>query len=128
MLIPNLAGLSDAQVRKLIWTRCKLLGRVRSVSIHRRMTSRTHAFALVDMSSVAEVKKVIRSIGDSLCGGAALIRLLQDVPSAQSTHVGMTDRRPRETAQVCAQSQRMISSWLAASAAYFRREVADAAS
>lgn len=78
MLLFNLTALSDAQIHKMIWARCKAFGRVEGVSIHRRSTVRPGAFALVDMASAAEVKKVIKGIGDVMFGGSALIELSQD--------------------------------------------------
>jgi hypothetical protein len=81
MLLFNLTALSDAQIHKMIWARCKAFGRVEGVSIHRRPTARPGAFALVDMASAAEVRKVIKGIGDVLFGGSALIELSQDALS-----------------------------------------------
>jgi hypothetical protein len=83
MLLFNLTGLSDAQIHKMIWARCKAYGSVKSVSIHRRSTLRPGAFALVGMSGAAEVDKVIKGIGDVLFGGAALIQLSQDALSGE---------------------------------------------
>ena len=81
MLLFNLTALSDAQIHKMIWARCKAFGRVEGVSIHRRSTARPGAFALVDMASAAEVRKVIKGIGDVLFGGSALIELSQNAVS-----------------------------------------------
>ena len=105
MLIFNLAALSNAQLHKMVRARCKAYGRVLGVSIHRRSTLRPGAFALVDMSSVAEVKRVIKGIGDAVCGASALIRISQDAPSA-------------ETALAAPQSAQFVDSWLDASARY----------
>jgi len=81
MLLFNLTALSDAQIHKMIWARCKAFGHVEGVSIHRRPTARPGAFALVDMASAAEVRKVIKGVGDVLFGGSALIELSQDALS-----------------------------------------------
>ena len=81
MLLFNLTALSDAQIHKMIWDRCTPFGRVEGVSIHRRSTVRPGAFALVDMASAAEVRKVIKGIGDVLFGGSALIELSQNAVS-----------------------------------------------
>jgi len=81
MLLFNLTALSDAQIHKMIWARCKTFGRVEGVSIHRRPTARPGAFALVEMASAAEVRKVIKGVGDVLFGGSALIELSQDALS-----------------------------------------------
>jgi len=81
MLLFNLTALSDAQIHKMIWARCKAFGHVEGVSIHRRSTIRPGAFALVDMASAAEVRKVIKGIGDVLFGGSALIELSQNAVS-----------------------------------------------
>jgi hypothetical protein len=88
MLIFNLTALSNLQIRKMIWARCQAFGRVKGVSIHRRSSVNPRAYALVDMGSVTEVKRVIRAVGDSLLGGSALIELTQDAPFGdQSAHV-----------------------------------------
>src|SRR6266852_556856 len=73
MLLFNLTALSDAQIHKMIWARCKAFGRVEGVSIHRRSTARPGAFALVDMASSAEVRKVIKGIGDVLSGAEGVV-------------------------------------------------------
>src|SRR5258708_27804766 len=88
MLLFNLTALSDAQIHKTIWARCKAFGRVEGVSIHRRSTARPGAFALVDMASAAEVRKVIKGIGDVLFGGSALIQLSQNAVSRAAGVVG----------------------------------------
>lgn len=87
MLLFNLTALSDAQIHKMIWARCNAFGQVEGVSIHRRSTVRPGAFALVEMATAAEVKKVIKGIGDVLFGGSALIELSQDAMSGADSLV-----------------------------------------
>lgn len=87
MLLFNLSELSNAQIHKKIWARCQAFGRVEEVSIHRRSTVRPGAFALVTMASAAEVRKVIKGIGDVLFGGLALIELSQDALSGEDNVV-----------------------------------------
>src|SRR5260370_16639168 len=82
MLLFNLTALSDAQIHKMIWARCKAFGRVEGVSIHRRPTARPGAFALVDMASPAGVRKGIKAIRDGLFGGSPPTHLSQPPPSA----------------------------------------------
>jgi hypothetical protein len=122
MLIMNLAGLTNAQVRRMIRARCRRFGRVLGVSIHRRATARPGAFALVDMASVAEVKKVISGIGDVLFGGSALIQLSQ-----HSWFAGAAVVAPAggpyipEMARAEAQAKAAIRSWLDTSARYLKQ-------
>ncbi len=116
MLLFNLTALTDAQIHKMIWARCKTFGHVEGVSIHRRSTVRPGAFALVDMASASEVKKVIKGIGDVLFGGSALIELSQDALSgADSVVVPLGGPYVRAHDQ----SPTAIGSWLETSARYF---------
>lgn len=101
MLTLNLAGLSNSQLRTLIWSRCKFFGQVEDVAIHRRDSDRAGAYALVDMSCVAEVRRVLMGIGDMLCGQAALIRLSQVTPVGERE--AKTD--PRAHARVAHMAQ-----------------------
>lgn len=121
MLIFNLTALSNVQIRKMIWARCKSFGKVKAVSIHRRSAVNPRAYALVDMASVAEVKRVIKGVGDALLGGAALIELAQDAPFAGAS-VAASARRPSVPAEARAEreAKRAIRSWLDTSARYFR--------
>jgi len=120
MLLFNLTGLSNAQIHKMIWARCKAFGRVKGVSIHRRSTVRPGAFALVEMASAVEVKKVIKGIGDVLFGGSALIELSQDaLPGADSVVVPLGGPYVPRTARAHDKSQTAVRSWLETSARYF---------
>jgi hypothetical protein len=117
MLILNLAALSNTRIRRMIRARCKPFGRVEGVSIHRRSRLDPGAFALVDMASVTEVKRVIKGIGDALLGGSALIRLSQDSPlagDAVAVPVLSNEARAEREARIA------IRSWLDTSARYFR--------
>ena len=123
MLIFNLAALKNAQIRRMIRARCKRFGHVTGVSIHRRSALNPGAFALVDMSSVAEVKKVIRGIGDALLGGSALIRLSQDAPFADdgvAVPAGEPHMYMPDVARAEREAKAAIQSWLDTSARYFR--------
>ena len=121
MLILNLAALSNAQVRRMIRARCKAFGNVLGVSVHRRSTLSPGAFALVDMASVDEVKKVIKGLGDALLGGSALIQLAQDAPFAGDC-VAVPARAPRrfDEARAKREAKAAIRGWLDTSARYFR--------
>jgi len=120
MLLFNLTALSDAQIHKMIWDRCTPFGRVEGVSIHRRSTVRPGAFALVDMASAAEVKKVIKGIGDVLFGGSALIELSQNALSAaDSVVVPCGGPYVPSAARADDESQTVVRSWLDTSAEYF---------
>ena len=120
MLLFNLTALSDAQIHKMIWARCKAFGCVEGVSIHRRSTVRPGAFALVDMASAAEVRKVIKGIGDVLFGGSALIELSQDVLSGgDGVVVPCGGPYVPSTARARDKSQTVVRSWLETSAEYF---------
>jgi hypothetical protein len=120
MLLFNLTALSDAQLHKMIWARCKAFGHVEDVSIHRRSTVRPGAFALVNMASAAEVKKVIKSIGDVLFGGSALIELSQDALSgADSVVVPLGGPYVLIPARAHDKPQTAVRSWLETSARYF---------
>jgi hypothetical protein len=120
MLLFNLTALSDAQIHKMIWDRCKPFGRVEGVSIHRRSTVRPGAFALVDMASAAEVKKVIKGIGDVLFGGSALIELSQNALSgADSVVVPCGGPYVPRAARADTKLQTVVHSWLDTSAEYF---------
>ena len=81
MLLFNLTALSDAQIHKMIWARCKAFGRVEGVSIHRRSTTRPGAFALVDMAPPGQ--EVIKGIGDDV----------SSVIGADTTLAGRSARR-----------------------------------
>jgi len=121
MLLFNLAALSDAQVHKMIWARCKAFGQVKGVYIHRRSTVRPGAFALVDMASAAEVKKVIKGIGDVLFGSSALIQLSQDALSGDEGIVApFGGPYVPKTAVAQDKSRTVVRSWLETSAEYFR--------
>lgn len=121
MLIFNLTTLTNAQIRKMIWARCEAFGRVEAVSIHRRSAVDPRAYALVDMASVAEVKRVIKRVGDALLGGSALIELAHDAPFA-GAGVAAPTRTPRLADEMRAEreAQVAIRSWLDTSARYFR--------
>ena len=120
MLLFNLTALSDAQIHKMIWDRCKAFGRVEGVSIHRRSTVRPGAFALVDMASVTEVKKVIKGIGDVLFGDSALIELSQNAPSgADGVVVPCGGPYVSSAAHADDKTQTAVRSWLETSAEYF---------
>jgi hypothetical protein len=113
MLLFNLTALSDAQIHKMIWARCKAFGCVEGVSIHRRSTVRPGAFALVDMANAAEVKKVIKGIGDVLFGGSALIELSQDaLPGADGGVVPLGGPYVPRTARAHDKSRTVVRSWL----------------
>jgi len=128
MLLFNLTGLTDAQIHKMIWARCKAFGRVEGVAIHRRSTVRPGAFALVDMASAAEVKKVIKGIGDVLFGGSALIELSQDALSgADSLVVPLGGPYVLIPARAHDRSPTAVRSWLHTSARYFGDSWSDAA-
>jgi hypothetical protein len=119
MLLFNLTGLSDAQIHKMIWARCRAFGHVEGVSVHRRSTVRPGAFALVDMASAAEVKKVIKGIGDVLFGGSALIELSQVALSgADGVVVPLGGPYVLRTARAHDKSQTVVRSWLETSARY----------
>jgi hypothetical protein len=121
MLIFNLTALSNLQIRKMIWARCQAFGRVKGVSIHRRSSVNPRAYALVDMGSVTEVKRVIRAVGDSLLGGSALIELTQDAPFADASIVApATNPRMSSEARAELAAQVAIRSWLDTSARYVR--------
>ena len=120
MLLFNLSELSNAQIHKKIWARCQAFGRVEEVSIHRRSTVRPGAFALVTMASAAEVRKVIKGIGDVLFGGSALIELSQDALSgADSVVVPLGGPYVPRAALSEDKSQTTVRSWLDTSAEYF---------
>jgi hypothetical protein len=121
MLIFDLAALTNVQIRKMIWARCKAFGRVKAVSIHRRSAVNPRAYALVDMASVAEVKRVIKRVGDALLGGSALIELTQDAPFA-GAGVAAPARTPRLADEMRAEREARVAirSWLDTSARYFR--------
>lgn len=119
MLLFNLTGLSDAQIHKMIWARCKAFGHVEGVSIHRRSTVRPGAFALVDMASAAEVKKVIKGLGDVLFGGSALIELSQVALSgADGVVAPFGGPYVLRTARAHDESPTAVGSWLETSARY----------
>ena len=121
MLLFNLTALSDAQIHKMIWARCKTFGRVKGVYIHRRSTVRPGAFALVDMASAAQVKKVIKGIGDVLFGKSALIQLSQDALSGnKSIIVPLGGPYVPRIARARDKSRTVVRSWLETSAEYFR--------
>jgi hypothetical protein len=122
MLIFNLTALSNVRIRKMIWARCKSFGKVKGVSIHRRSAVNPRAYALVDMASVAEVKRVIKGVGDALLGGSALIELAQDAPFAGASLAAAPVRRPSVPAEARAEREARIAirSWLDTSARYFR--------
>jgi CO/xanthine dehydrogenase FAD-binding subunit len=122
MLILNLTALSNLQIRKMIWARCQAFGRVKGVSIHRRSAVNPRAYALVDMGSVAEAKRVIRAVGESLLGGSALIELTQDAPSADASMIAPA-ATPRMSSEARAElaAQAAIRSWLDTSARYVRQ-------
>jgi hypothetical protein len=123
MLIFNLAGLSNAQIRERVWARCKRFGRVHEVSIHKGSTVHPGVFALVDMASVAEVKKVIKGIGDALFGTSALIYLSQDLPFADEGAVALS-RVPHPPRAAAVEEQTVVRAWLDTSARYFREGAA----
>jgi hypothetical protein len=122
MLLFNLTALSDAQIHKMIWARCKAFGHVKGVYIHRRSTVRPGAFALVEMASAAEVKKVIRAIGDVLFGRSALIQLSQEALSGwDGIVVPFGGPYVPRTARAHDKSRTVVRSWLETSAEYFRK-------
>lgn len=116
MLILDLAALSNAQVRNMIWARCKSFGSVHAVSIHRDSATRPEPFALVDMASAGEVKAVIGGIGDEPFGGSALIRLSQDPPPADDR----ADARPHLQSEVpsAVADPAIVRAWLQISGCY----------
>jgi len=121
MLLFNLTGLSNAQIHKMIWARCKVFGHVEGISIHRRSTVRPGAFALVDMASAAEVKKVIKGLGDVIFGGSALIELAQEALSgADSVVVPLGGPYVLIPARAHDKPQTAVRSWLETSARHFR--------
>ncbi len=124
MLLFNLTALSDAQIHKMIWARCKAFGHVEGVSIHRRSTVRPGAFALVDMASATEVKKVIKGLGDVLFGGSALIELSQVALSGAD---GVVVPLGGPYVRAHDQSPTAGSSWLETSARYFGNSLYGAA-
>ena len=120
MLLFNLTALSNAQIHKMIWARCQAFGRVEAVHINRRSTVRPGAFALVDMASAAEVKKVIKGLGDVLFGGSALIELSQDALSSEdNVVVRLGGPYVPRTARAHDKLQTVVRSWLETSAEYF---------
>ena len=128
MLLFNLTGISNAQLHKMIWARCKAFGRVKGVAIHRRSTIRPGAFALVDMASAAEVKKVIKGLGDVLFGGSALIELSQNALSgADSVVVPLGGPYVPRTARARDRSRPVVRSWVETSAEHFREGWCDVA-
>jgi len=77
VLILDLAGLADAEIKALIAERCAELGAVENVAVHRPFLPDQFPFALVEMSQPHEVEKVAETIGDFIFGRAALVKLAQ---------------------------------------------------
>jgi hypothetical protein len=84
MLILDLAGLPDAEIKTLIAERCAELGAVEHVTLHRPVLPDQFPFALVEMSQPHEVEKVAQTIGDFIFGRAALVKLAQEEASTSS--------------------------------------------
>jgi hypothetical protein len=117
----NLTALTNVQIRKMIWARCNAFGRVKAVSIHRRCRVNARAYALVDMASVTEVKRVIKTVGGALLGASALIELAQVAPSAGNPVAAPAGTAfPPDEARAERDAKAAIRSWLDTSARYFR--------
>lgn len=77
MLNVDLAGLPDTEIETLVAERCAALGSVYSVSVHRPHGQDEFPFALVAMSSPAEMEALAQRIGDFMFGHAVLVKLAQ---------------------------------------------------
>lgn len=96
MLILDLTGLPDEEIRALIAERCAELGAVEHVAVYRPFLPDQFPFALVEMSEPHEVEKVALTIGDFIFGRAALVKLLQESvsESPESASPPGATRRP----------------------------------
>ena len=65
MLSLDIAHLSEAEIKQAVAEHCARLGTVQSVKIHLPAQRTGYAFALVEMSSVAESDHVLVKVGDS---------------------------------------------------------------
>ncbi len=95
MLILDLAGLPDEEIKALIAARCAELGAVEHVTIHRPFDPDQFPFALVEMAAPHEVEKVALTIGDFIFGRSALVKLAQEaVPTSAGpeSSAGVTRR------------------------------------
>jgi hypothetical protein len=98
VLILDLAGLRDAEIKAFIAERCAELGVVEHVTVHRTFLPDQFPFALVEMSQPHEVAKVARTIGDFIFGRAALVRLAQAEARASSESATSAEATPRPAA------------------------------
>lgn len=122
MLIFNLSALTNTEIRKMIRARCQAFGRVTAVSIHRRAAVNARAYALVDMASVTEVKRVMKSVGGALLGASALIELAQVAsPAGNRAAAPAGTPLPPDVARAEREAKAAIRSWLDTSARYFRQ-------
>jgi hypothetical protein len=94
VLILDLAGLPDAEIKALIAERCAGLGAVEHIAVYRPFLADQFPFALVEMSQPHEVEKVTQTIGDFIFGRAALVKLAQEEASASTSG----DATPRPAA------------------------------
>jgi hypothetical protein len=96
VLILDLAGLPDDEIRALVAERCAELGAVELVTVHRPLDADQFPFALVEMSAPHEVEKVSQTVGDFIFGRSALVKLAQEVVPASDEPAGSAGvtRRP----------------------------------
>jgi hypothetical protein len=92
----NLSQLSNYEVQSLVWQRCAMQGAVRGVSVHRRTSRTGGAFAMVEMSSAAEVHKVLADVGDLGFRRSALIKLTEEsFPAGDTDHAYAPGAEPK---------------------------------
>ena len=79
MLSLDLTGLSEGELAGAVAARCAPSGKVAATIIYRAVDAAARPFALVEMSTAAEVSRLAAALGDAILGGAVLIQLEQEV-------------------------------------------------
>jgi hypothetical protein len=79
MLSVDRMGLPAAELGQVIAARCAQSGKVAKTVIYRATDDESWPFALVEMSSAAEVSSLASAFGDAMSGGTVLIQLQQEV-------------------------------------------------
>ncbi|MBI4207395.1 MAG: hypothetical protein HY527_20440 [Betaproteobacteria bacterium] len=77
MLMLNMAGLTEADLERIVANRCSLFGSVASIRVLQPGYPARYSIALVRMVTAVALDKVVAHLGDSKSGATAIIRLEQ---------------------------------------------------
>lgn len=76
-MLLNMAGLSEAELEKIVADRCSPFGSVASIRVLQPGYPSRYSIALVRMSTAGALEKVVAHLGASKSGATAIIRLEQ---------------------------------------------------